>query len=200
VKIVSVPISTFWPVAIGFLSLSINYFVQGGNTLFGGPDWSDDKAKHDRTMGLWGMFLGGFGQLLTGTYLMVGLSWFPVYRNAPPLYMAAVAFTIYGIHWIVLGVRRYTGSDHGPEAWMAIPLLGLSVLGAISFAKAGDIPASILFIGLVLIYVTEIPSRFLNSKTWEKGTGLFQLLTGIWLLYLTYGVTLNFANGMHWWV
>ncbi|MDQ0189505.1 hypothetical protein JI721_01445 [Alicyclobacillus cycloheptanicus] len=196
----SVPISTFWPVAIGFLSLSINYFVQGGTTLSAGPNWGQDKAKFDRTVGLWGMFLGGFGQLITGIYLMVGLSWFPVYRNAPPLYMAAVAFSVYGIHWIVLGLRRYTGSDHGPEAWMAIPLLGLSVLGAISFGNAGDIPAMILFIGLTLIYICEIPSRFRNSKFWEKSTGLFQLLTGIWLLYLTYGVTLNFANGMHWWV
>lgn len=196
----SVPISTFWPLGIGFLALSINYFVQGGTTLTGGPNWSKDKAKFDRTVGLWGMFLGGFGQLLTGTYLMVGLSWFPVYRDAPPLYMAAVAFTVYGIHWIVLGVRRYTGSDYGPEAWMAIPLLGLSVLGAISFANAGDIPAMILFIGLILIYIPEIPARFTNIKFFEKATALFQLLTGIWLLYLTYGVTLNFANGMHWWV
>ena len=103
-------------------------------------------------------------------------------------------------HWIVLGLRRYTGSDHGPEAWMAIPLLALSVLGVISFGKAGDTPAMILFIGLTLIYITEIPARFLNSKSWEKGTGFFQLINGIWLLYLTYGVTLNLANGMHWWV
>ncbi|QSO52133.1 hypothetical protein JZ785_25890 [Alicyclobacillus curvatus] len=196
----SVPISQFWPVAIGFLSLSINYFVQGGTTLATGPNWNQDKAKFDRTVGLWGMFLGGFGQLITGIYLMVGLSWFPVYRNAPPLYMAAVAFTVYGIHWIVLGLRRYTGSDHGPEAWMAIPLLGLSVLGVISFGNAGDVPAMILFIGLTLIYICEIPARFRNSKMWEKSTGAFQLLTGIWLLYLTYGVTLNLANGMHWWV
>jgi len=196
----SVPISAFWPIAIGFLTLSINYFVQGGTTLFGGPNWTQNPAKYNRTIGLWGMFLGGFGQLITGTYLMIGLSWFPVYRNAPPLYMAAVAFSVYGIHWIVIGVRRFTESDYGPEAWMGIPLLGLSLLGAISFGRAGDIPAVILFIGLVLIYVTEIPARFLNSKTWEKGTGLFQLLTAIWLLYLTYGVTLNLANGAHWWV
>nr|NNM90803.1 hypothetical protein [Bacilli bacterium] len=196
----NVPTSPFWPVAIGFLALAINYFVQGGTTLMSGPNWGADKAKYDRTVGLWGIFLGGFGQLITGIYLMVGLSWFAVYRNAPPLYMAAVAFTVYGIHWIVLGLRRYTGSDHGPEAWMAIPLLALSVLGVISFGKAGDTPAMILFIGLTLIYITEIPARFLNSKSWEKGTGFFQLITGIWLLYLTYGVTLNLANGMHWWV
>lgn len=196
----SVPISTFWPVAIGFLSLSINYFVQGGTALAGGPNWTQDKAKFDRTVGLWGIFLGGVGQLLTGTYLMVGLSWFPVYRNAPPLYMAAVAFSIYGIHWIVIGLRRFTGSDAGPEAWMAIPLLGLSVLGAISFGANGDTPVMILFIGLTLIYLCELPSRFTNSKFWEKSTGFFQFLTGIWLLYLTFAVTLNFANGMSWWV
>ncbi len=194
------PISHFWPVAIGFLALSINYFVQGGTTLTSGPNWGEDKIRYDRTVGLWGMFLGGFGQLLTGTYLMVGLSWFPVYRDAAPLYMAAVAFTIYGIHWIVLGLRRYTGSEPGPEAWMAIPLLGLSLLGAISFNIAGDIPAMILFIGLILIYIPEIFARFLNNKFFEKATAFFQLLTGIWLLYLTYGVTLNLANGMHWWV
>lgn len=196
----SFPTSPFWPVAIGFLSLSINYFVQGGTTLAGGPNWSNDKAKFDRTVGLWGMFLGGFGQLITGIYLMVGLSWLPAYVNAPPLYMAAVAFSIYGIHWMVIGLRRFTGSDAGPEAWMAIPLLGLSLLGAISFGEAGDIPVMILFIGLICIYICEIPSRFTNSTFWEKGTGLSQFLTGIWLLYLTYGVTLNFANGMHWWV
>jgi hypothetical protein len=194
------PVSPFWPLGIGFLSLSINYFVQGGTTLAGGPNWSQDKIRYDRTVGLWGMFLGGFGQLLTGIYLMVGLSWFPVYRDAPPLYMAAVAFTVYGIHWIVLGWRRYSGSEPGPEAWMAIPLLGLSVLGAISFGKNGDIPAMILFIGLTLIYIPEIFARFMNSKFFEKTVGFFQFLTGIWLLYLTYGVTLNFANGMHWWV
>ena len=81
----NVPTSPFWPVAIGFLALAINYFVQGGTTLMSGPNWGADKAKYDRTVGLWGIFLGGFGQLITGIYLMVGLSWFAVYRNAPPL-------------------------------------------------------------------------------------------------------------------
>lgn len=194
------PVSQFWPIAIGFLSLSINYFVQGGAVLFDGPKWSDDDGKYNKTLGYWGIFLGGIGQLITGTYLMVGLSWFPVYRNAAPLYMAAVAFSVYGLHWIVLGLRRATGSDYGPEAWMSIPLLGLSVLGTISFFGNGDDPAGILFIGLTCIYICELMARMLNSTFWNKAIAFFQLLTGIWLLYLTYGVTLNFANGMHWWV
>ncbi|MFX4301668.1 hypothetical protein ACOJUR_05240 [Alicyclobacillus tolerans] len=198
--IMSFPSSPFWPIAIGFLGLSINYFVQGGSTLFNGPNWSKDKEKHEKTLGLWGIFLGGFAQLLTGIYLMVGMSWFPVYANAAPLYMAALAFTIYGIHWLVLGLRRYKGTDSGPEAWMAIPLMFLSVLGIISFGGNGDIPAAILFVGLTLIYISEVFARFMNSGFWNKSVGLFQFLTGIWLLYLTYGVTLNFANHAHWWV
>lgn len=194
------PTSSFWPIAIGFFGLSVNYFVQGGSVLFNGPKWADDSRQWDKTLGLWGIFLGGIAQLLTGIYLMVGLSWFPVFRDAAPLYMATVAFTGYGIHWIVLGTRRYIGSDSGPEGWMAIPFLGLSVLGMISFFNNGDAPAGILFVGLTLVYIAEFFARMLNSQGWSKTTALFQLLTGIWLLYLTFGVTLNFANGMNWWI
>lgn len=196
----SFPVSDFWPIAIGFLGLAINYFVQGGTAVFGGPRWTDDKVKMEKTLGLWGIGLGGFAQLITGIYLMVGLSWFPVYRNAPPLYMAALAFTIYGIHWIVMGIRRYVGGETGPEGWMAIAVLVLSILGAVSFQAAGDIPAMILFIGLSLIYVFEVLARFTDNASFHKSVGAFQLLTGIWLLYLTIGVTMNFANGMHFWV
>lgn len=194
------PISHFWPVAIGFLALSINYFVQGGAAVAHGPRWSGDEVKWARTLGLWGIFLGGVGQLVTGIYLMVGLTWFPVFDNAAPLYMAAVAFSIYGIHWIVIGARRFLGADSGPEAWMAIPLFGLSALGMISFFGNGDTPVGILFIGLVLIYVAEIYTRWTNSESGERWTGYFQLATGAWLFYLAFAVTLNMANGMNWWV
>ncbi|KYP81197.1 hypothetical protein [Ferroacidibacillus organovorans] len=194
------PVSSFFPIAIGFLSLSINYFVQGGSVLFDGPRHTKDPRQNEKMLGLWGMLLGGFGQLLTGTYLMVGLSWFPVYRDAAPLYMAAVAFSVYGIHWVVLGLRRFLGLDAGSEAWMSIPLLGLSVLGTISFGMAGDQPAMILFIGLILIYISELMARFTQIQFWVKSLAFFQLITGIWLLYLTYGVTLNTANGLHFWV
>ncbi|MCY0875947.1 MAG: hypothetical protein OWT28_06745 [Firmicutes bacterium] len=194
------PISHFWPLAIGFLGLSINYFVQGGTTLFNGPSWSKDPVAFDKAVGLWGIFLGGVAQLVTGTYLMVGLSWFPVYSNAAPLYMAALAFTIYGIHWLALGLRRYKSLDHGPEGFMAIPVLGLGVLGAYSFGANGDHPAMILFIGLSLIYLFDIFGRLFNHKGSLKAVAFFQLLTGIWLFYLTVGVTLNFANNAHFWV
>lgn len=193
------PISQFWPVAIGFFGLGTNYFVQGGTALFNGPNWSKDSRQLDKTVALWGIFFGGFMQFITGVYLMVGLSWFPVYRNASPLYMAAVAFTAYGVHWIILGWRRYVDAESGPEAWMAIGMLVLSVLGIISFWNNGDIPVGILFIGLALVYISEIIART-SGIHGHKAVGFFMFITAIWLMYLTIGVTLNFANKMHFWV
>ncbi len=142
----------------------------------------------------------GFLQLITGVYLMVGLSWFPVYAYAAPLYMAAVAFTSYGTHWLVLGRRRAEGASAAPDAWMAIAFFFLSVLGAMVFSGAGDIPVMILFIGLALIYLFEIPARFGALPAGGKIVGLIQFILAFWLMYLTFGVTLNTALGYHWWV
>jgi hypothetical protein len=33
----------------------------------------------------------------------------------------------------------------------------------------------------------------------ERLVGLWQVLTGIWLIYLTYGTVLNVALHKHWW-
>jgi hypothetical protein len=147
---------------------------------------------------MWGFWLPGFMQFLTGVYLMIGLTWFTVFQRDPPLYMAALAFTAYGIHWFALAYRRYIGATSELEAWMAIPFLLLSILGAIVFALADAPPVAILFVGLSLIYVTEIPTRFGVLKG-ERLVGLWQLLTGIWLIYLTYGTVLNISLHRHWW-
>jgi predicted molibdopterin-dependent oxidoreductase YjgC len=42
---------------------------------------------------------------------------------------------------------------------MAIAYLFISVLGAYVFGKAGDVPVMIIFIGLTLIYLVEVPTR-----------------------------------------
>ena len=42
-------------------------------------------------MGMWGFWMPGFMQFITGTYLLVGLTWFSVFGNAAPLYMAGLA-------------------------------------------------------------------------------------------------------------
>jgi hypothetical protein len=38
-------------------------------------------------------------------YLFTGLTWFNVFGNAAPLYMTALAFTAYGIHWFAMAHR-----------------------------------------------------------------------------------------------
>src|SRR5215472_1699090 len=145
--------SKFVPVAIGFFGLDTGYFIWGGQALFGFPKASPEVNK---SMGMWGFWMPGFMQFITGLYLAVGLTWFGVFEKEPPTYMAAVAFTAYGIHWFAMGHRRFIDSSSAADGWMAIPFLLLSILGILIFAQAGDIPLAILFVGLALIYLTEI--------------------------------------------
>ena len=187
--------AVYVPVAIGFFGLATGYFIWGGQALFGFPK---DSPELNRTMGMWGFWMPGFMKFLTGIYLMVGLTWFTVFRSEAPLYMAALAFTAYGIHWFALAYRRYIGASSALEAWMAIPFLLLSILGAVVFRAAGASAVAILFGGLSLIYATEIPTRF-GVFRGERLVGLWQVLTGIWLIYLTYGTVLNTALHKHLW-
>jgi hypothetical protein len=183
-------------VAIGFFGLAVGYFVWGGQALFGFPK---ETTEVNRTMGLWGFCMPGFLQFITGVYLTVGLSWFGVFKNDPSLYLAAVAFTAYGIYWVAVGYRRYVGASSEPDAWMAIPFLLLSILGAIVSAAAGSMAVMILYAGVTLIYATEIPTRF-GVFRGQRLIGLFQVLTGFWLVYLTYATVFNLALGRHCWV
>lgn len=185
--------SPFVPVAIGFFGLGVGYFVWGGQALFGFPKSSPDV---DRTMGMWGFWMPGFLQFLTGVYLIVGLTWFDVFGNAAPLYMAGLAFTAYGIHWFAMAHRRYIGSSSVPDGWMAIAFLFLSALGVDVFFHAGDRPVTLVFLGLTIIYLIEIPTRFLAWKTGGRLVGLFQLMTGVWLLYCTYITVIHLALGV----
>jgi hypothetical protein len=191
------PPSVFIPVAIGFFGLGTGYFIWGGQALFGFPT---AKPEVDRTMGMWGLWMPGFMQFLTGIYLLTGLTWFQVFTSTPPLYMAALAFTAYGIHWFAMAHRRFIGSSSAPDAWMAIAFFLISVLGIIVFLLAKDIPVMIVFIGLALIYLTEVPTRFGLLANGGRLVGLWQVLTGLWLMYLTYAVTLNLSLNMHLWV
>ncbi len=194
--------SAFVPIAIGFFGLGTGYFVWGGQTFFG---WPKPSPEVGRTLGMWGFWMPGFMQFITGIILIIGLTWFQVFNNPSKdttnaLYMAAVAFTAYGIHWFALAHRRYIGSSAEPDAWMAIAFLALSVLGLVVFAQVSDIPVAILFGALSLIYLTEIFARFLSSNIAGRLVGLWQLLTGVWLMYLTWAVVLNFAVGAKWWL
>jgi hypothetical protein len=124
--------SPFWPVAIGFFGLGTGYYIWCGQALFGYPKGRPRSRSHDGDVGF---LMPGFCQFLTGVYLILGLTWFNVFGNAAPLYMAGVAFTVYGIHWFAMAHRRYIGSSAAPDGRMAIAYLFVSILGAYVFER-----------------------------------------------------------------
>lgn len=189
--------SPYAPIAVGFFGLGTGYFIWGGQALFGFPKPSPEVNK---SLGMWAFWMPGFMQFITGVFLLVGLTWFNVFGNAAPLYMAGLAFTAYGIHWFAMAHRRFIDSSAQPDGWMAIAFLFVSILGAYIFVAAHDIPVAIIFIGLALIYASEIPTRFFSWGPGARFVGLFQFLTGIWLMYCTYAITVNLSLGAKAWI
>lgn len=203
-------VSDFVPLAVGFFGLATGYLIYGPEELFGLP--ARDRAV-DLTTGLWGIFMPGLMQLITGTYLFVGLAWFHSFREKP-LYMAAVAFTAYGVHWFALGLGRALGGDPRPNGFMSVSFIALSVLGLLVFFKASDWPVGLLFVGLTGVYVCEFfaslfrvrpdpavgsaPQPTSIAELGERLLGVFHLATGVWLLYLTWAITVDTALGWSW--
>ena len=130
----------FLPVALGFFGLGTGYLIYGPHELFGFPR---RDPQVDRAIGMWGIWLPGFCQALVGVILFVGLTWFQVFIDVRATYMAALAFSAYGIHWFVLGWNRAHGADPRPNGFMAIPYIILSVLGATVFFLADGWPLGV---------------------------------------------------------
>jgi hypothetical protein len=187
--------SLYVPLVVGFFGLATGYFIWGPQEFWG---WPRSTPEVDRAMGLWGIWMPGFMQFVAGTYIFVGLTWFQVFKGAP-LYMAAFAFTTYGVHWFALGGRRYLSADSTPEAWMAIAIIIISVLGLIVFWAVGDIPVALIFLGLVAVYVCDALWKFGIVKS-SKPLGFCHMITGVWLMYCTYAATFNTVLGAHWWL
>ena len=183
--------STFVPIALGFFGLGTGYLVWGTHELFGFP--ARDEAV-DRSLGVWGVFLPGLCQVVTGIILFIGLTWFPVFGSEKPLYMAALAFSAYGIHWFALGWNRYRGNAARTNVGMSVAFIVLSVVGAIVFFHAGDWPVGVLFCGLAGVYVSEIPAS-VGLPLGTRLLGLVHELVGCWLMYLTIAVSLDLAAG-----
>ncbi|MGH2915549.1 MAG: hypothetical protein ACRDMX_11230 [Solirubrobacteraceae bacterium] len=178
------------PLAVGFFGLGTGYIIYGPQELLGYPA----KSKPvDLSTGIWGIWMPGFMQFLTGMYLFAALSIFGS-LTAKPLYMAALAFTAYGVHWFAIGLNRSFGGHPGPNAFMAIAFTIISVLGLFVFFHVGDAPVGWLFVGLSLIYISDFFAS-LGSKSGLRALGFFHLLTGAWLMYLTWATVLNFAAG-----
>ncbi|MDX2649770.1 hypothetical protein PV341_40645 [Streptomyces sp. PA03-1a] len=185
--------SVYPPLALGFFGLATGYLIWGSQELFG---WPKRDERVDRAMGVWGIWLPGLCQLMAGVILFVGLTWFEVFKE-PPLYMAALAFTAYGIHWFALGWDRYRGNDARVNAGVGVAYMVLSALGATVFFAVDDWPVGLVFIGLFAVYL----SKFVMSvgvPVAERVMGLFRLLTAAWLLYLTFAVVVDFTLGYHW--
>ncbi len=195
------PSSSYLPLAVGFFGLATGYLIYFSQELFGWPP-RDDKVNY--ATGIWGIWMPGFMQFITGVYLFVGLTWFDVFKGHPELYAAALAFTAYGVHWFAIGMNRLRGADPRPNGLMAIPFTIISVLGIVVFWRIGDWPVGILFIGLTLIYLSDILASLRGvfreslNRLGERSLGFWHLATGLWLLYLTWASTLNFASNLHW--
>jgi hypothetical protein len=181
-------ISPFVPLALGFFGLGTGYLIYGPQELFG---WPKREPAVDGATGVWGIWLPGFCQFVAGSILFVGLTWFQVFKD-PVLYMAALAFSAYGIHWFAIGYNRLRGHDPRPNAGMCVAFFILSVLGVAVFFTAGDWPVGLLFIGLALVYLADFFAA-VGVAIGERALGLFHILTGLWLMYLMIATVYNLA-------
>jgi hypothetical protein len=189
---VSLPASPFPPLAVGFMGLGTGYMIYGSQELFNYPK-RDERV--DFATGMWGIWMPGFMQFITGVYLFVGLTLFGTFK-APALYMAALAFTAYGVHWFAIGWNRLRQSDPRANVGMTVAFTFISVLGIIVFFKVPDDGVAGLFIGLTCIYVSDFFASIkadigrLGTLS-EKALGFFHLGTGFWLFYLMFADILN---------
>jgi hypothetical protein len=189
--------SDFVPVALGFFGLGTGYLIWGPQELFGFPARPADEAgarKLDRSTGVWGIFLPGLCQVVTGIILFIGLTWFQVFKNDTALYMAAVAFSAYGIHWFALGWNRFAGYDPRTNAGMSVAFTILSLTGVFVFFDADAWPVGLLFVGLSGVYISDFFVG-IGMSAFERLLGLFHVVTGLWLMYLTVATILNIASG-----
>jgi hypothetical protein len=177
------------------MGLGTGYLIYGTQELFGFPSRGDEGV--DYGTGIWGIWMPGFMQFFTGIFLFLALTLFGTLAS-PPLYMTALAFTAYGVHWVAMGWNRIHGVDPRVNVGMTVAFMLISILGIIVFFKAHDAPVGALFIGLLGVYVADFfaslkPNLPGVGEVAEKVLGLFHLGTGFWLMYLMFATVLNFT-------
>ncbi|MFJ9030615.1 hypothetical protein ACIRQP_19235 [Streptomyces sp. NPDC102274] len=202
---ISFATTTYAPVVLGFFGLGTGYLIYGPQELFRFPK---RNLSVDRSTGVWGIWLPGFCQFVTGVYMFVALLWFESLKE-PALYTAALAFSAYGIHWFAMGWNRYQGNDVRPNGLMSIAFVIISVLGMVVFFSVGAWPLGVLFAGLTGVYLSEIFASFrigvrepavgtadekpTAKNPGELALGFFHIVTGVWLMYLTFATSLNIS-------
>ena len=193
--VVGLPESPYPPLAVGFFGLGTGYLIYGTQELFGYPK---RDASVDYGTGVWGLWMPGFMQFLAGIYLFAGLALFGTFKT-PALYMAALAFTAYGVHWFALGWNRIHRSDPRVNVGMAVAYTLISILGIIVFFKVQDQPVGGVFIGLTCVYICDffasMAADIPRFAIFERVLGFFRIGLAFWLMYLTFAVALNFILG-----
>lgn len=190
----TLPISAYVPLGLAFFGLGTGYFIFGPQELLGYPDKTDAS---ETTNGWWGFWMPGMLQLFSGTYILIGITWFQVFKGAP-LYAAGIETTVFGVHWLAMGLSRIRGGSLIPNGFMCVSFFLVSILGLIVFYSVGDEPVALLFFGLTVVYFFEFFYCFDLLLPWSRrALGITHILTGILLMYLTYGIVLNLALGWH---
>lgn len=187
---ITFPTSAFPPLALGFFGLGTGYLIYGPQEVLRFPR---RDPLVDVSTGIWGVWMPGFLQFLAGIYLFAALVIFHSLTDRA-FYMAALAFTAYGVHWFAIGMGRALRGDPRPNASMCVAFFLISLLGMISFFHNKDNPVAGLFIGLMLVYASEFFAS-LRVPLGERVLGLVHIAVGFWLMYLTFAVTLNFTAG-----
>jgi hypothetical protein len=134
-SVVSLPESPFPPLAVGFMGLGTGYLIYGLQELFGYPARNESV---DFATGVWGIWMPGFMQFIAGIYLFAGLTLFGTFKT-PALFMAALAFTAYGVHWFAMGWNRLRRTDARVNVGMTVAFLLISILGIIVSSRSATI-------------------------------------------------------------
>ena len=176
------------------MGLGTGYLIYGPQELLGYQARNDSV---DFATGMCGIWMPGFMQFITGVYLFAGLTLFGTFKT-PALYMTALAFTAYGVHWFAMGWNRLRRTDPRVNVGMTIAFLLISILGIIVFFKVGDAPVGGRFIGLTCVYAVDFLASLKPDLPklggWgERALGFIHLGTGFWLVYLVFAVVLNFV-------
>lgn len=183
------------PLAFGYFGLGTGYLIWAGAELSGRPIVRG--PGFDRAMAYWGCALPGGLEIIAGLTLLVGLTLVPSFTGTSVLYVSALGFLAFGIHWFAVGARRATGADPTPEGFMAIPFTWLALIGTFAFLSASDLPFAIAFAFIALVFVSDIATRLFGAPAGPRAQAILQLLGGLWLMYLTFAITLDYAVGSH---
>ena len=117
--VISLPTSTFPPLALGFMGLGTGYLIYAPQELFG---WPKRNADVDWGTGMWGIWLPGFFQFVAGLFIFAGLTLFGTFK-APPLYMAVQE----GLNFDAMGFRL--DKCYGSQRRLAIIRCFISRIG-----------------------------------------------------------------------